>query len=92
MSMSAGGNAPLHLHPLLNTTDVYGHGKPTRIANADRDLRRCDEINPRFAHAAYVRGLENERRGNLEEAQRDKLENPNAEEVWPKTVRLRLAL
>jgi dTDP-4-amino-4,6-dideoxygalactose transaminase len=36
----AGGNKPLHLHPLLNTTDVYGHGKPTRIANAGRDLRQ----------------------------------------------------
>ncbi|MBI2438208.1 MAG: DegT/DnrJ/EryC1/StrS family aminotransferase [Lentisphaerae bacterium] len=35
-----GCNAPLHLHPLLNICDVYGHGKPTRIANADRDLRQ----------------------------------------------------
>jgi len=35
-----GCNAPLHLHALLNTCDVYGHGKPTRIANADRDLRQ----------------------------------------------------
>ncbi len=36
----AGVNKPLHLHPLLNTCDIYGHGKPTRIANADRDLRQ----------------------------------------------------
>jgi len=36
----AGCNAPLHLHPLFNTCDVYGHGKPTRIANTDRDLRQ----------------------------------------------------
>ncbi|HEX2185097.1 MAG TPA: DegT/DnrJ/EryC1/StrS family aminotransferase [Chloroflexota bacterium] len=35
-----GVNAPLHLHPLFNTVDVYGHGKPTRIANATRDLRQ----------------------------------------------------
>ncbi len=35
-----GANLPLHLHPLLNTCDVYGHGKPTRIANARRDLRQ----------------------------------------------------
>lgn len=35
-----GCNRPLHLHPLFNTCDVYGHGKPTRIANADRDLRQ----------------------------------------------------
>ncbi|HHW09799.1 MAG TPA: DegT/DnrJ/EryC1/StrS family aminotransferase [Firmicutes bacterium] len=36
----AGANKPLHLHPLFNTADVYGHGKPTRIANSDRDLRQ----------------------------------------------------
>lgn len=35
-----GGNACLHLHPILNTCDIYGHGKPTRIANSDRDLRQ----------------------------------------------------
>jgi len=37
---SPGCNAPLHLHALFNTCDVYGHGKPTRIANTDRDLRQ----------------------------------------------------
>ena len=31
---------PLHLHPVFNTADVYGDGKPTRIANSDRDLRQ----------------------------------------------------
>jgi dTDP-4-amino-4,6-dideoxygalactose transaminase len=35
-----GANPPLHLHPLLNTCDVYGHGKPTRIAHSDRDVRQ----------------------------------------------------
>lgn len=35
-----GANRPLHLHPLFNTADIYGHGKPTRIANSDRDLRQ----------------------------------------------------
>ncbi len=40
VSCSPGANKPLHLHPLFNTTDVYGHGKPTRIANSDRDLRQ----------------------------------------------------
>lgn len=35
-----GCNLPLHLHPLLNTADVYGHGRPTRIANAVRDVRQ----------------------------------------------------
>lgn len=40
VSCSPGGNLPLHLHPLLNTCDVYGHGKPTRVANSARDLRQ----------------------------------------------------
>lgn len=35
-----GANFPLHLHPVLNEVDVYGHGKPTRIANSNRDLRQ----------------------------------------------------
>jgi dTDP-4-amino-4,6-dideoxygalactose transaminase len=35
-----GVNHPLHLHPLLHEADVYGHGRPTIIANADRDLRQ----------------------------------------------------
>jgi perosamine synthetase len=33
-------NAPLHLHPVLNEADIYGDGKPTRIAFSDRDLRQ----------------------------------------------------
>ncbi|MCD6519887.1 MAG: DegT/DnrJ/EryC1/StrS family aminotransferase [Anaerolineae bacterium] len=37
---SPGVNRPLHLHPLLNTCDVYGHGKPTRIAHSQRDVRQ----------------------------------------------------
>jgi dTDP-4-amino-4,6-dideoxygalactose transaminase len=35
-----GCNAPLHLHPMLNEADIYGDGKPTRIAFSDRDLRQ----------------------------------------------------
>ena len=37
---NAGANAPLHTHPVFNTVDIYGHGKPTRIANSKRDLRQ----------------------------------------------------
>lgn len=37
---SPGANKLLHLHPLFNTVDVYGHGKPTRIAHSDRDVRQ----------------------------------------------------
>ena len=29
-----GCNLPLHKHPLFTEMDVYGHGKPTRIANS----------------------------------------------------------
>jgi hypothetical protein len=32
-----GVNAALHLHPLFQTADVYGHGRPTRVANATGD-------------------------------------------------------
>ncbi len=37
-----GANLALHTHALFQTTDVYGHGKPTRIANSDRDVRELD--------------------------------------------------
>ena len=30
-----GCNKPLHMHPLFTTMDVYGHGRPTRIAGLD---------------------------------------------------------
>lgn len=43
---SPGANFPLHLHPLLNDADIYGHGKPTRIANSDRDLRQPEGSLP----------------------------------------------
>lgn len=34
-----GLNMPLHLHPLFQDVDVYGHGKPTINANSSRDVR-----------------------------------------------------
>ena len=36
----------LHLHPLYNTADVYGHGKPTRLAHTDRDVRQPEGSLP----------------------------------------------
>lgn len=36
-----GCNKPLHLHPLFTSMDVYGHGKPTRIANVARPSWPC---------------------------------------------------
>lgn len=41
-----GCNLPLHTHALFNTCDVYGHGKPTRIANSERDVRLLDKDLP----------------------------------------------
>lgn len=45
-STSPGCNLALHTHPLFHTIDVYGHGKPTRIANASRDVREFDKNLP----------------------------------------------
>lgn len=39
VSTSPGANFPLHLHPVFHTADVYGHGRPTAVANSDRDIR-----------------------------------------------------
>jgi len=36
-----GCNLPLHLHPLFHDADIYGHGKPTRIAHSERDMREA---------------------------------------------------
>ncbi len=35
-----GANTPMHLHPVFNDLDIYGHGAPTRNAHAQRDLRQ----------------------------------------------------
>lgn len=40
VGIGAGANNALHLHPVFLTCDVYGHGKPTRIANSNCDLRQ----------------------------------------------------
>ena len=45
-SSNPGANLLMHLHPVLNEADVYGHGKPTRIANSDRDLRQPEGSLP----------------------------------------------
>jgi dTDP-4-amino-4,6-dideoxygalactose transaminase len=41
-----GCNTPLHNHPLFQTTDIYRQGKPTRLANAARDVRELDKSLP----------------------------------------------
>ena len=40
--ISPGCNAALHTHKLFKTADVYGIGKPTRVAFTDRDVRELD--------------------------------------------------
>jgi hypothetical protein len=34
-----GCNKPLHMHPLFTEMDVYGHGRPTRIAGLDETAK-----------------------------------------------------
>ncbi len=46
----------LHLHPLFNEADIYGHGRPTRFANSDRDLRQPEGSLP-LTEALYDRVL-----------------------------------
>lgn len=53
---SPGINKPLHTHGLLNSADVYGHDRPTRIAFSDRDLRQpigSLPISERIGHLTY---------------------------------------
>ena len=38
VGIRAGANLLMHLHPTFNELDIYGHGKPTRLANATRDV------------------------------------------------------
>lgn len=37
-----GCNRPLHTHNLFQDADVYGHGRPTRIAHSSSDVREKD--------------------------------------------------
>lgn len=37
-----GVNAPLHAHGIFQTADIYGDGKPTRVANAETDVLKLD--------------------------------------------------
>jgi len=37
-----GVNLPLHAHGIFQTADIYGDGKPTRVANAETDVLKLD--------------------------------------------------
>jgi perosamine synthetase len=52
ITLGGGANAPLHLHPVFNSLDIYGDGKPTRIAFSDRDLRQAKGSLPHTEAAA----------------------------------------
>jgi dTDP-4-amino-4,6-dideoxygalactose transaminase len=41
-----GCNFPLHLHPVVNDCDIYGHGTPTRIAHSSQDVRQPEGSLP----------------------------------------------
>lgn len=41
-----GCNKPLHLHPLFTEMDVYGHGRPTRIAQLGESAKIVQYIEP----------------------------------------------
>ena len=41
-----GCNRPLHTHGVFQAADIYNQGKPTRIANASRDVRELDRRLP----------------------------------------------
>ncbi len=52
-----GCNIPLHTHLLFKSCDVYGHGKPTRIANSDHDVREFDRrlpVSSKFSSMVYA--------------------------------------
>ncbi len=49
----AGFNCPLHTHPLFIDADVYGHGRPTRLAHSDRDVSQAPESLPRSVAAGF---------------------------------------
>lgn len=51
-----GCNKALHAHPIFNDADIYGHGRPTRVANSSRDLRQpCGSlpVAERIGHEVY---------------------------------------
>ena len=55
-------NGPLHVHRLFHEADIYGHGKPTVIANTTRDVRQgpgslphAEGMNPVSFWAPYFR-------------------------------------
>jgi perosamine synthetase len=79
---SAGGYYCHHLHPFWNECDVYGDGKPTRLAFADRDVRQkpgdcpvAERINHRLISVPRFVGFDPERVDQIAAAYRKVLTN-----------------
>ena len=53
VATATGRNVPLHTHPLFNEIDVYGDGRPTRIAFSDRDVRQSEDSLPATQRAFH---------------------------------------
>jgi dTDP-4-amino-4,6-dideoxygalactose transaminase len=50
-----GCNKPLHRHPLFTKQDVYGHGRPTRIAFLDESAKIEQYVQPLPVAESIVR-------------------------------------
>jgi perosamine synthetase len=59
------------LHPVFNTTDVYGDGQPTAIAHAGRDVRSrmgCLPVSERIGERLFaVPWFKHDRRDQIDE-------------------------
>ncbi|MFC5650547.1 DegT/DnrJ/EryC1/StrS family aminotransferase [Paenibacillus solisilvae] len=64
VACAPGCNLPLHVHALFHEVDVYGHGRPTRIAHSLRDVRQgqgagslpvTESLNARVYHIPWFK-------------------------------------
>ncbi|MFZ4778310.1 MAG: DegT/DnrJ/EryC1/StrS family aminotransferase [Terrimicrobiaceae bacterium] len=56
IGIGPGCNKALHTHPVFNDADIYGAGRPTRIANSERDLRQPRgslPVSERIGHEVF---------------------------------------
>lgn len=90
VSCSAGGNRPLHNHPLFSSFDIYGHGKPTARFFLPEDvdpraltgeLPETERINSRIWGEPWFKHYREEEIKPYAEAVRKVLEN--YEELLP---------
>ncbi|MFD0713450.1 DegT/DnrJ/EryC1/StrS family aminotransferase [Paenibacillus sp. GCM10027626] len=60
-----GCNLPLHLHPIFHDADIYGHGRPTRIAHVEREIREkagslpvTEQVNMRVFNIPWFKHMD----------------------------------